>query len=137
MKSESTDPWAITPTTAPEYLPGPLRDPRFPLPNVRPSSFSLFKMLHSKGYFLSPGLRFGCQYMAYPGDPLRFHSHFLAIGVDWDEEIDLLDIVGGGRLGTAVKKGFLLGGPVPSDTSHEGETSRGEARAFCIEWGGM
>jgi len=47
---------------------------------------------------MTPGLRFGCHYTVYPGDPLRFHSHFLATGADWDEEFDLLDIVGGGRL---------------------------------------
>ena len=64
-----------------------------------PRSYSLFAYLHRKGYFLSPGLRFGCQYLVYPGDPLRFHSHFLASGVGWDEEMNLMDIVGGGRLG--------------------------------------
>lgn len=46
----------------------------------------------------------------YPGDPLRFHSHFLVVGLDWEEEFDLLDLIGGGRLGTGVKKGWLIGG---------------------------
>jgi len=67
--------------------------------------------------------------MAYPGDPLRFHSHFLVAGKEWDEEIDLMDLVAGGRLGTGVKKGYLIGG-----TSGEGEAN---ARAFSIEWAGM
>ena len=93
-----------------------------------PPSYPLFAYLHSKGYFLSPGLRFGCQYLVYPGDPLRFHSHFLASGVGWDEEMDLMDIVGGGRLGTGVKKGFLFGGSDPS---------KDHVRAFSVEWAGM
>jgi len=100
-----------------------------------PASYPLFAHLHSKGYFISPGLRFGCQYLAYPGDPLRFHSHFLAVGLEWDEEIDLMKVVGGGRLGTGVKKGFLLGAAdndqVPGDTGSEA------VRTFSIEWAGM
>lgn len=104
--------WTITPTTSYPPLPRPpLVDPATPqLPAVRPSSYALFKHLHAKSYFLSPGLRFGCQFLVYPGDPLRFHSHFLAVGLDWDEEFDLLDLIGGGRLGTGVKKGWLIGG---------------------------
>ena len=96
-----------------------------------PRSYPLFKYLHSKGFFLSPGLRFGCQYMAYPGDSLRFHSHFLTVGMDWDEEFDLRDTVGGGRLGTGVKKSYLIGGK--EDSADE----RSDGRAFCIEWAYM
>jgi tRNA-splicing endonuclease subunit Sen34 len=66
----------------------------------------------------------------YPGDPLRFHAHFLANAYEFDEEIPLLDLIGGGRLGTAVKKGFLIGGEA------EAESGR-KMRTFCIEWGGM
>jgi tRNA-splicing endonuclease subunit Sen34 len=82
---------------------------------------------------MMPGLRFGCNFNVYPGDPLRFHSHFLATAYKFDEEIPLLDLIGGGRLGTAVKKGFLIGG---KDTDEELK-SEGSMRTFCIEWGGM
>lgn len=124
-------PFALTPTTSqpPLRMTAP-RQP-LPLPDV-PASYHLYKYMHSKDYFLAPGLRFGCQYMAYPGDPLRFHSHFLCNGMDWDEEFDLLDIVGGGRLGTGVKKGFLIGGREGGD-----KVDRQNVRAFCIEWAGM
>ncbi|PGH19566.1 tRNA-intron endonuclease [Polytolypa hystricis UAMH7299] len=107
-----------------------------PLPEV-PSSYPLFAHLHSKGYFLSPGLRFGCQYMAYPGDPLRFHSHFLVVSTEWDEEIDLMDLVVGGRLGTGVKKGFLIGGQEKVDDAEDGEASTAPVRTFSFEWAGM
>jgi len=92
-----------------------------------PSSYPLYKHLHDRGFFMTPGLRFGCQYTVYPGDPLRFHSHFLAVGTQWDDEMDLMDIVGGGRLGTGVKKGFLLGGASPL----------GDVRTFSVEWAAM
>ena len=97
---------------------------------------------------MTPGIRFGCQFSVYPGDPLRFHSHFLAMSADWDEEFGLLDLVGGGRLGTGVKKGWLIGGVEEKDTE-QGALEMSEAAAtgaddhkanvktFCIEWGGM
>jgi tRNA-splicing endonuclease subunit Sen34 len=97
-------------------------------------SYPLFAHLHSHSYFVTPGLRFGCDYTVYPGDPLRFHSHFLAVGYDWDEEIPLMDLIGGGRLGTGVKKGFLIGGRKKSPQLTGDES---EVRTFCIEWGGM
>lgn len=103
------EPTYITPTTSYPPLSRPRPSPALALPEV-PKSYPLFRYLHSKGYFTMPGLRFGCHYSVYPGDPLRYHSHFLATGLGWDDEFDLLDIVGGGRLGTGVKKAYLIGG---------------------------
>ncbi|GME27204.1 tRNA intron endonuclease catalytic domain-like protein [Neofusicoccum parvum] len=102
------DRFYITPSISHPPLPTPPASPpaAVGLPKV-PRSYPLFAYLHSKGFFMSPGLRFGCQYCVYPGDPLRFHSHFLAVGMGWDDEFDLMQLVGGGRLGTGVKKGFL------------------------------
>ncbi len=154
-------PWTLTPTTSYPLLPPPPNRPPSPLPKVNPASYALFKHLHSLNYFLTPGLRFGCQFSVYPGDPLRFHSHFLTMSADWDDEIDLLDLVGGGRLGTGVKKGWLVGGVEREgkegeggDTKERGDKGErgdkrleegvekgadeeGSVRTFCIEWGGM
>jgi len=158
----STTPWLITPSTSSLLpLPTPPASPlsTYPLPTVSPPSYALFAHLHTHSYYLSPGLRFGCQFLVYPGDPLRFHSHFLANGLGWDEEIELLDLVGGGRLGTGVKKGWLVGGReeggggvVEGRVQEEGGGKEGKGgddrgnaegggagkvRTFCIEWGGM
>ncbi|KAF7712748.1 Uncharacterized protein PECH_003806 [Penicillium ucsense] len=129
---------AVTPTTSYPPLPEPAAaEHRLARPDV-PLSYPLFAHLHSLGYFLSPGLRFGCQYVAYPGDPLRFHSHFIAVSAEWDEDVDLMNIVNGGRLGTGVKKGFLLGGPQKRRDEVESEADRvGTVRTFSIEWAGM
>lgn len=141
-------PWTSTPTTSYPLLSPPPNPGTQDLPKVNPSSYALFKHLHSLGYFLSPGIRFGCQFSVYPGDPLRFHSHFLTMSADWDEDIDLLDLVGGGRLGTGVKKGWLIGGVEPkvqegeggedlSEGAKKGTDAGARVRTFCIEWGGM
>lgn len=117
----------ITPTTSHPPLPTPPQDSSRALPAV-PKSYPLFRFLHSRGYYFMPGLRFGCNYSVYPGDPLRYHSHFLATGLGWDEKFDLLDIVGGGRLGTGTKKAYMVGG--------EGPEKEG-VRAFSVEWASM
>jgi tRNA-splicing endonuclease subunit Sen34 len=131
------EPYGVTPTTT--ILAQPKQSSSENLPSVSPSSYPLYKHLHSSGYFLAPGLRFGCQYTAYPGDPLRFHSHFLCVGKQWDEEFDLMDLVGGGRLGTGVKKGFLMGGveKKQKEQEHDSNNEDDNVRTFCVEWGGM
>ncbi|KAI0023010.1 tRNA intron endonuclease [Xylariomycetidae sp. FL0641] len=140
------EPFAVTHTTSSSLLPdssSPSTDAA-PLENL-PASYPLYAHLQDKGYYMMPGLRFGCHYNVYPGDPLRFHSHFQATHVAWDQEINMLDIVGGGRLGTNVKKGYLLGGAVAdanagggeSGSEGDGSTKAPPVRTFCIEWAGM
>lgn len=140
--SKSDVPYTLTPTTTYGSLPA-LSLPSYS-PDAQqvpvPPSYPLFKHLQQKSYFLTPGLRFGCDYTVYPGDPLRFHSHFLAVGYEWEQEVPLIDLIGGGRLGTGVKKGYLVGGEVTSGGMEEMKrVLAGEdmVRTFCIEWGGM
>jgi len=129
----ASTPFAITPTTSYPTSSLPQNPSQQPDPPVS-SAYALFAHLHYRDYFIMPGLRFGCNYNVYPGDPLRFHSHFLATSYDFDQDIPMFDIIGGGRLGTAVKKGFLVGG---EDPEAEGSKSGDKVRTFCIEWGGM
>lgn len=103
-----------------------------------PHSYPLYAHLNSLGYYITPGLRFGGDYSVYPGDPFRYHAHFIATSFEWEEEITMLDIVGGGRLGTAVKKGFLIGGQASKEDDSQGDSSNNRpVRAFCLEWAGM
>ncbi|WFD25179.1 tRNA-intron lyase [Malassezia nana] len=70
---------------------------------------AVFEDLHSKGYFLSTGLRFGGDFVVYPGDPLRYHSHYTAaVLATLQTPMPAYHIVAAGRLGTAVKKSHLL-----------------------------
>ncbi|SZF05156.1 unnamed protein product [Blumeria hordei] len=130
----SIQPYAITPTIS--YSPSSLRSSISVNKIELPHSYHLYKDLYDRGYFILPGLRFGCNYNVYPGDPLRYHSHFIAVGYQWDQDIPVFDIVGGGRLGTAVKKGFLIGGLDPDFKDDEGG-KKSHIRTFAIEWGGM
>ncbi|KAF1839386.1 SEN34 subunit of tRNA-splicing endonuclease [Decorospora gaudefroyi] len=131
-KSVAVQKHFVTPTTSYPPLPTPAKDPSLPPPAV-PNSYPLFRYLHSKGYFHMPGLRFGCHYNVYPGDPLRYHSHFAATGLAWDQEFDLLDVVGGGRLGTGTKKAYMIGGEDPEVDAKD----KDPVRAFSIEWAAL
>ncbi|KAI1813236.1 tRNA intron endonuclease [Poronia punctata] len=139
--------YVLTPTTSSFLIPSSSEKEQTANVDV-PVSYPLFAHLHDKGYYMMPGLRFGCDYNVYPGDPLRFHSHFAAVHFGWEEEITMMDLVGGGRLATSVKKGYLFGGAVAAgDSVSQGDEDekpkvRGgpvapPVRAFCLEWAGL
>lgn len=150
--------YLLTPTTSSFLLPPSSRAvPESSAAVDVPVSYPLFAHLHDNGYYMMPGLRFGCDYNVYPGDPLRFHSHFAGVHFGWDEEITMMDLVGGGRLGTSVKKGYLIGGAVAEESNgklgnaghdvarngvnHQprlkGDPVAPPVRTFCLEWAGM
>lgn len=102
----------------------------YELPNE--AGYYLFKYLINRGYYMLPGLRFGCQYMAYPGDMVRYHSHFNVQAFRWDEDFPILNIIGCGRLGTTVKKCWIVGAKPP-----DSEADDDEPRVFSVEWAGF
>ncbi|KAF2423664.1 hypothetical protein EJ08DRAFT_664250 [Tothia fuscella] len=110
----------------------PAQDPPAPLPEVS-KGYSVFVHLHSMGMYMVPGLRFGSMWMAYPGDPLRFHSHFLIDEIKWDEEFDSMKITGGGRLGTGVKKSYLIGGKPGNGRGYAYEALSDEEKNYQME----
>lgn len=95
---------------------------------------SAFSFLRNRNYFLMPGLRFGGDFVAYPGDPLKFHSHLVVRVLDSEEKFDLLQLVGSGRLATAVKKAWVLMDEKNTETEAQG---RKDMRCFSIEWAGF
>lgn len=101
---------------------------------TNPTQGPLCGFLLTSGHYTTPGLRFGAKYSVYPGDPLRFHAHFMANQYEWEEEIPVLDIVAGGRLATAVKKAYLIGAEQPlANVSRDDQ----QMRTFSIEWAAM
>lgn len=102
--------------------------------------YSAFSMLRLRGYFLMPGLRFGGDFVAYPGDPLKFHSHLIVKAMQPDQKVDLLQLITSGRLATAVKKAWVLMG----ETEEREEQKKGEffqesktLKCFSVEWAGF
>lgn len=146
--ADSYQRWHATLTTSNTLLPSsPDKAPIVPVDVLLPQ-YPLYAHLQDKGFYMMPGIRFGCDYNVYPGDPLRFHSHFQAKAYGWEEPIPILDLVGAGRLGNATKKSVLIGGEVPKcETEGYGENKDDgvkeessiipPVRVFSIEWAHM
>ncbi|KAI0736674.1 tRNA-intron endonuclease catalytic domain-like protein [Fomitopsis betulina] len=89
----------------------------------------VFRDLWEKGNFMGGGIRFGGDFLVYPGDPMRYHSHFVATVVDSPvSTIKPMEIVAHGRLGTATKKAHLFCG---------WDDEKQEVSHFSIEWAGF
>ncbi|CDZ98356.1 tRNA splicing endonuclease [Phaffia rhodozyma] len=81
----------------------------FPRNKKEMARVKVFKKLWERGYFMGGGIKFGGELMAYPGDPLRYHSHFVTTALPSpDSTITPMEIVAWGRLGTATKKSHLI-----------------------------
>lgn len=75
--------------------------------------YSIYRDLWERGFFLSAAGKFGGDFLVYPGDPLRFHAHYIAQCWAPGDPIPLRDLVSAGRLGTSVRKTLLLCSPQP------------------------
>ncbi|ETE63955.1 tRNA-splicing endonuclease subunit Sen34 [Ophiophagus hannah] len=89
--------------------------------------YSIFRDLWERGYYVTSGSKFGGDFLVYPGDPMRFHAHYIALCFSKDAPISLCDIISAGRLGTNVKKTVLL-------CSVEQE---GTVAYTSLQWSGM
>ncbi|KAF7211666.1 tRNA splicing endonuclease subunit 34, partial [Nothobranchius furzeri] len=89
--------------------------------------YLVFRDLWGRGFFLTSAGKFGGDFLVYPGDPLRFHAHFIAICLSLDEPVSLLDILAAARLGCNVKKTVLLCSPAPNGPVHY----------TSVQWSGM
>ncbi|XP_043975855.1 tRNA-splicing endonuclease subunit Sen34 [Gambusia affinis] len=102
----------------------PIRAQRCPRREAR---FQVFRDLRGRGFFLTSAGKFGGDFLVYPGDPLRFHAHFIAVCLALDESVCLLDVLCVARLGSNVKKTVLLCSPAPD----------GPVRYTSLQWSGM
>lgn len=111
--------------------------------------FAAFAYLRTRGYFMMPGLRFGGTFVAYPGDPLQFHSHLIVKVLGDDKKFNLIELVTSGRLATAVKKAWVVMGRDKRQSLAEvieslkptlpdpDRISPAPMRAYSIEWAGF
>ncbi|KAM4743110.1 tRNA-splicing endonuclease subunit Sen34 isoform 1-T2 [Anableps anableps] len=89
--------------------------------------YQVFRDLRRRGFFLTSAGKFGGDFLVYPGDPLRFHAHFIAVCLTLDESICMLDVLSVARLGSNVKKTVLLCSPAPDNLVHY----------TSLQWSGM
>lgn len=70
--------------------------------------FCVFKDLNLKGYFLTDGVKFGGDFLVYPGDPGIYHSMFIALCVASSRELSAAEYAAMGRLASSVRKTLLI-----------------------------
>lgn len=97
----------------------------YPLTSHDRACCRIFRDLWEKGYYIGSGIKFGGEYLVYPGtviffvyrrfiyrdigDPLRYHSHFVTtIVTSPHTPIRPMEIVAHGRLATGTKKTQLF-----------------------------
>ncbi|XP_061733784.1 tRNA-splicing endonuclease subunit Sen34 [Nerophis ophidion] len=89
--------------------------------------YQVFRDLRGRGFYLTSAGKFGGDFLVYPGDPLRFHAHFIAVCLSEDESVPVLDVLAVARLGSNVKKTVLLCSP----------QSGGGVTYSSLQWSGM
>lgn len=109
---------------------------------------AVFESLHDLGYYMGVGLRFGGDFVVYPGDPLRYHSHFTAtVKTSPSAPMSAMELIANGRLGTAVKKAHLIAAcdrvrqddVSPSELQLEDSIDNrfGSVEYFSLTWAGF
>ena len=73
--------------------------------------FQVYNDFREKGYIVSPGIKFGCDFAVYQRGPGIDHAPFLVQVYNRNENISSTDVVLAGRLATSVKKQFVLAIP--------------------------
>lgn len=98
--------------------------------------FLVYRDLRRRGFYLTSAGKFGGDYLVYPGDPLRFHAHFIALCVAMDTATPLSDILAMARLGSNVKKTVVLCSPCGAQEQRsldEGRGDKNDGAAACVE----
>ena len=73
--------------------------------------FLVYKELRSRGYIVTPGIKFGSDFAVYEHGPGIDHAPFLVQVYNRSESMSSTDVVLAGRLATSVKKQFILAIP--------------------------
>jgi tRNA-intron endonuclease, archaea type len=75
------------------------------------TKYLVFQSLRDKGYIVSPGIKFGCDFAVYEHGPGIDHAPYLVQVFRPTDHMTATGIVLAGRLATTVKKQFILAIP--------------------------
>lgn len=83
------------------------------------SKYIVFKELRDKGYVVTPGIKFGCDFAVYEHGPGIDHAPYLVQVVNPGDLLAATTIVLSGRLATTVRKQFILAVARPKERKVE------------------
>jgi len=75
------------------------------------SKYIVFQDLRNRGYIVTPGIKFGCDFAVYERGPGIDHAPYLVQVFRASDELTATGVVLAGRLATTVKKQFILAIP--------------------------
>jgi tRNA-intron endonuclease len=75
------------------------------------AKYMVFQDLRDKGYIVTPGIKFGCDFAVYEQGPGIDHAPYLVQVFRATEDLTATGMVLAGRLATTVKKQFILAIP--------------------------
>lgn len=120
---------------APPAPPRPLLSPWvYPTTSAEALRYEVFKDLHSKGYTLTSGAKFGGDYLAYPGDPLLYHAQFTVRCVAHSSPQHPLALAGATRMAHAARKHVVLASVEPRGTNEEGGSGGGGGGGCVVRY---
>jgi len=79
------------------------------------TKYLVFQDLRDRGYIVSPGIKFGCDFAVYEQGPGIDHAPYLVQVCKPGFDITATAIVLAGRLATTVKKQFIIAIPKPNE----------------------
>lgn len=92
--------------------------------------YEVFKKLYDLGFYLTSGLKFGCDYLAYKQDPILYHSSFLVICEPDSQSLHDKHVLSYNRLASQVKKSVLFAIQRSTDQT----ISASNIELFTIGW---
>jgi tRNA-intron endonuclease, archaea type len=75
------------------------------------ANYLVYQNLREKGYIVTPGIKFGCDFAVYEQGPGIDHAPYLVQVFRATDDLTATGIVLAGRLATTVKKQFILAIP--------------------------
>lgn len=70
--------------------------------------YQAFRSLWEKGFYLTSGVKFGGDFLVYPGDPASYHSQYILVCMEDSPSLTLKQLITYARMATSVKKTFLI-----------------------------
>lgn len=96
---------------------------------------AIFKDIWEKGFFLTNGFKFGCDYLVYKNDPLKTHADYMIICKTSQEDISSLQLLILSRLSTQVRKKLLIA-VVPSEDCKSEVNLNTHIVYLLVKWAG-
>ncbi|CAK9795560.1 tRNA-splicing endonuclease subunit Sen34 [Anthophora quadrimaculata] len=77
---------------------------KYPCSYTQRLRYKTYKDLWERGYYVTSGEKFGGDFLIYPGEPIMFHSQFIILCKDKNEEIPITELSAQCRIACHVRK---------------------------------